>query len=125
QRDADRDLAGQPRGGVSLGRHDVRLVGQQQDVVEGQAEGSEDLGRIHRDVRTFRWQPSGCPRVYRRPSSPPSPCPPESDASPPVPPPSCPPPSPQPACGPEPPHWRRSRSRELRSEKRRSGALRS
>ena len=38
---ATRDLAGQPRGGVDLGRDDVGLARQQQHVVEGQAERGE------------------------------------------------------------------------------------
>ena len=37
----ERDLAGQPRGGVDLARDDVGLAGQQQHVVVGQAQLGE------------------------------------------------------------------------------------
>ena len=39
----DVDLAGEPGGGVDLDGHDVGLRGQQQDVVEGQAERGEPV----------------------------------------------------------------------------------
>ena len=41
QRDRDVQIAGQPGAGVDVGRHDVGLAGQQQDVVEGQSDRCE------------------------------------------------------------------------------------
>ena len=50
QRHLERDLAGQPGRGVDVGRRQVGLARQQQDVVVGQAEGGElvgDSGVVH------------------------------------------------------------------------------
>ena len=66
QRHRERDLAGQPGGGVDLAGHDVGLARQQQDVVEGEPEGGELVGaRRLRVGRVGSW----CCWLMRRSTS--------------------------------------------------------
>ncbi len=63
QRHAQRDLTGQPRGRVDLGRDDVGLAREQQDVVVGETERSELLGDA---VGVGHEEPSGSQAVPPR-----------------------------------------------------------
>ena len=63
QRRPQRDLAGQPAGGVDVAGRQVRMARQEQDVVVGETEGGELLRNLHEA------QSTGGSRPHRAPGS--------------------------------------------------------